>query len=208
MMEPSSTPGPGGVSPQLRVSDQDRDAVVQRLQAAFAEGRLDDSEFDQRTRTALSARTAADLSGLYADLSDAAGPPPALAPAGPGPGRFALAYKGPVRFAGRWRVPEKFTSVVYKGTGSLDLRVAELTGPVTTIRAVAYKSRIDIIVPPGVRVELEGIGASRDWAADGGEGPLSHDAPVLHIRGIAYKGSIEVSTRPPGAGAGQLPAAG
>jgi len=207
-MEPSSARETGGVSPQLRVSDQDRDAAVQRLQVAFAEGRLDDSEFDQRTRAALSARTAADLSGLYADLPDAAGPPPALAPAGPGPGRFALAYKGPVRLAGRWRVPGKFTSVVYKGSGSLDLRVAELTSHVTSIRAVAYKSRIDVIVPPGVRVELEGVGVSRGWSPDGGESPLPHDAPVLHIRGLAYKGTIEVSTRPPGGPAsGQLPAA-
>lgn len=192
-----SVPDPSALAPQTRVSDQDRDAVVQRLQVAFAEGRLDDGEFDQRSHAALSARTAADLTGLYADLPDAAGPPPPLAPAGPGPGRFAVAYKGPVRFAGRWRVPEKFTSVVYKGNGSLDLRVAELTGHVTSIRAVAYKSRIDIIVPPGVRVEMEGMGVSKDWPADGdGEHLLPHDAPVLHIRGLAYKGTIEVSTRP------------
>jgi hypothetical protein len=207
-MEQPAVPDPGALAPQTRVSDQDRDAVVQRLQSAFAEGRLNDTEFDERTRAALSARTAADLTGLYADLPDAAGPPPALAPAGPGPGRFALAYKGPVRLAGRWRVPGKFTSVVYKGSGSLDLRVAELTGQVTSIRAVAYKSRIDVIVPPGVRVELEGVGVSRGWSPDGGQGPLPHDAPVLHIRGLAYKGTIEVSTRPPGgATAGQLPAA-
>jgi hypothetical protein len=207
-MEQPSTPDPSALAPQTRVSDQDRDAVVQRLQSAFVEGRLDDTEFDERTRAALAARTAADLTGLYADLPDAAGPPPALAPAGPGPSRFALAYKGPVRLAGRWRVPEKFTSVVYKGSGSLDLRVAELTGHVTSIRAVAYKSRIDVIVPPGVRVELEGMGVSRGGSPDSGQGLLPHDAPVLHIRGLAYKGTIEVSTRPPGGtAAGQLPAA-
>jgi Domain of unknown function (DUF1707) len=207
MMEVPTAPDPGALAPQTRVSDQDRDAVVQRLQSAFAEGRLDDGEFDQRTRAALAARTAADLTGLYADLPDAVGPAPALAPAGPGPGRFAMAYKGPVRFAGRWRVPEKLTSIVYKGTGSLDLRVAELTAPTTTIRAVAYKSRIDILVPPGVRVEMEGMGVSKAWSPDGdGERQLPHDAPVLHIRGLAYKGTIEVSTRPPGAG--QLPSAG
>ena len=30
---------------------------------------------------------------------------------------------------------------------------------------------------------------------------LPPDAPVLHVRGVAYKGSIEIRTRPP---AGQL----
>ena len=29
---------------------------------------------------------------------------------------------------------------------------------------------------------------------------LAPDAPVLHIRGIAYKGNIETSSRPAGAG--------
>ena len=99
------------------------------------------------------------------------------------------------------RAGERFTSVVYKGGGWLDLRAAELTAPVTTVVAVAYKSRIDILVPPGVRVEMEGLGVSNGWFADDErERQLPQDAPVVHIRGIAYKGTIEASTRPPGAG--------
>ena len=39
-------PGDGGT----RASDRERDAVVQRVQDAFAEGRLDDAEFDERSR--------------------------------------------------------------------------------------------------------------------------------------------------------------
>ena len=71
-----------------RASDQERDAVVQRVQDAFAEGRLDDTEFDERTRAALTARTQADLDALLADLPAGrrrpAAPPrfPAAAPAG------------------------------------------------------------------------------------------------------------------------------
>ena len=33
-----------------RASDRERDAVVQRVQDAFAEGRLNDDEFDERSR--------------------------------------------------------------------------------------------------------------------------------------------------------------
>ena len=40
-------------SPATRASDRERDAVVQRVQEAFAEGRLDDTEFDERMRAAL-----------------------------------------------------------------------------------------------------------------------------------------------------------
>ena len=171
--------------------------MVHRLQQAFAERRLDDDEFDERMRAALTARTSADLDRLTGDLP-AAEPRPA-APAVPGatPGRWAMAYKNSIRRGGRWRVPERFTSVVYKGGGWLDLRAAELTAPVTTVVAVAYKSRIDILVPPGVRVEMDGFGVSKGWSAEEeAEIRLPHDAPTVHIRGIAYKGTIETRTKP------------
>jgi hypothetical protein len=68
---------------------------------------------------------------------------------------------------------------------------------VTTVVAVAYKSRIDILVPPGVRVEMDGFGVSKGWSAEEGlEVLLPRDAPTVHIRGIAYKGTIETRTKP------------
>ena len=183
---------PAPAVPAIRASDRERDEAVQRLQTAFAEGRLDDREFDERMRTALAARTRADLGRLLADLPGAA--EPAAAPAatlatrsagGPAPGRRQIAYKNHLRRGGRWRVPRHYTSVIYKGGGVLDLRAAELESPVTTIRAVAYKSTIEIIVPPGVRVEMGGVGVSSEL--DDAPGP---DVAVIHVRGFAYKGLI------------------
>ncbi|WP_433181991.1 DUF1707 SHOCT-like domain-containing protein [Actinoallomurus sp. CA-150999] len=182
--------------PSMRASDQERDETVQRLQVAFAEGRLTDGEFDERMRGALAARTHADLATLLTDLPAATAPvvPRSSAPvAGPKPGRYAVAYKNGVRHAGRWRVPGKFRALVYKGSGVLDLRAAELTEPVTTILAVAYKSDIQVIVPPGIRVEVNGFGVTRDedWVGD-----LAADAPIVHIRAFAYKGLVETRTMP------------
>jgi Domain of unknown function (DUF1707) len=185
---------PGGAG--TRASDRERDAVVQRVQDAFAEGRLDDAEFDERSRAALTARTHADLDALLADLP-AAPSAPGPAPALPGPGRFAVALKSSVRRAGRWRVPERYTTVVYKGGGWLDLRAAELSGPVTTFLAVAYKSRVTILVPPNVRVEMTGLGVTQDVHDEDPGYRLPADAPVIHVRGIAYKGTVEIATRPP-----------
>lgn len=179
-----------------RASDRERDAVVQRVQDAFAEGRLDDAEFDERSRAALTARTHADLDALLADLP-AEPSTPGPAPALPGPGRFAVALKSSVRRAGRWRVPERYTTVVYKGGGWLDLRAAELSGPVTTFLAVAYKSRVTILVPPNVRVEMTGLGVNQDVQDEDPGYRLPVDAPVIHVRGIAYKGTVEIATRPP-----------
>lgn len=181
----TAEPGAGAI----RASDRERDAAVARLQTAFAEGRLDDLEFDVRMRAALSAVTRPELDGLFADLP----PEPAAGGGHPvpltTPGRFQVAYKHGVRRAGRWRVPARYTSVIYKGSCVLDLRAAELEGPVTTIRALAYKSRIEVIVPPGVRVEISGFGVSSEVYGD--QGP---HAPVLVVRGLAYKGSIDAVT--------------
>src|SRR5579875_872949 len=113
-------PPPG---PAIRASDRDRDSAAHRVQEAFADGRLDDEEFDGRMRAVLTARTIGELDRLTEDVP---------APAARG---------------GRWRVPERFQAVVYKGNGLLDLRAAELIAPVTTVAAIAYKSRIDILVP-------------------------------------------------------------
>ncbi len=199
-MEPPNEPDPGQ-PPAIRVGDRDRDAAAHRLQDAFAEGRLDDDEFDQRMRAALTAKVSTELDVLTADLPAAAPRPAAIARTadGPRPGKLAMAYKSSIRRGGRWRVPQRFRCVIYKGSGRLDLRAAELAGPATTMAVIAYKSHVDVLVPPGVRVELDGFGVSKGWsAAEDLEALLPADAPVVHVRGIAYKGTIEVSTRPPG----------
>jgi len=48
-------------TPAIRASDRERDAAVQQLRVAFAEGRIDDQELDERMRAALVARTRVEL---------------------------------------------------------------------------------------------------------------------------------------------------
>ncbi|WP_035857804.1 DUF1707 SHOCT-like domain-containing protein [Cryptosporangium arvum] len=54
--------------PSLRVGDAERQAVVDRLKAALDEGRLDLTEFDERSALAYAAKTEAELVPLTADL--------------------------------------------------------------------------------------------------------------------------------------------
>jgi Domain of unknown function (DUF1707) len=188
-----------------RASDRERDDAITGLQVAFAEGRLDDAEFDTRVRGALAARTRGELDRLAADLpGESRGADPAgtgLRPAAARKsGKLSLAYKTSLRRAGRWRVPATFTALSYKGGGTvLDLRAAELTSAVTTIRAVAYKCRIQVLAPPGVRVEASGIGVSNGEDDLAGL-VLSADAPVVQVRCLAYKGLVEIRSTPGPAG--------
>lgn len=62
---PPSASVPGA---QLRVSDTERAQVADALSKHFADGRLDQAEFDERMQRAMSAKTRADLAGLFDDL--------------------------------------------------------------------------------------------------------------------------------------------
>ncbi|GAA2419150.1 hypothetical protein GCM10010191_32670 [Actinomadura vinacea] len=174
--------------PAPRASDQDRDEVLVRLHTAYAEGRLDEGELDERIDLVLAARTHDELDRLAADLPAMRVPewrPEAATPRRSG-GRFQMAYKSRIRRSGRWRLPERFTVAAYKGDCVLDLREAEPAGPVITLRVLAYKSNVQVIVAPGVRVEVGGLGISTEIRS-----APDPAAPVVHVQGLAYKGAIE-----------------
>jgi hypothetical protein len=56
---------------QLRVSNDERDAVAEILRREHVAGRLDNDEFDERLGRCFSARTYADLDALIADFPGA-----------------------------------------------------------------------------------------------------------------------------------------
>jgi uncharacterized Tic20 family protein len=53
----------------LRVSHAEREPAVERLQQAYAEGRLDKAELDLRLHLAMTAKTRADLAAVTSDLA-------------------------------------------------------------------------------------------------------------------------------------------
>jgi len=53
---------------QLRVTDQDREHVVEHVKVAYAEGRFDKLEFDERLERAMTARTHGDLTPIMSEL--------------------------------------------------------------------------------------------------------------------------------------------
>jgi hypothetical protein len=86
---------------QMLASTADRERAVEYLKTAFAEGRLDQEEYDARVGRALAARTFGDLDALTLDLPGARVPVPP-----PPPGTNALAITSLVcgigQFFGFW----------------------------------------------------------------------------------------------------------
>ncbi len=77
---------------RLRLSDAERESIVQTLGEHFAEGRLTAEEYDERTDRAYAARTRGEVADLFADLPHGPSRPwdAAAAPSGrptPGAGR-------------------------------------------------------------------------------------------------------------------------
>jgi Flp pilus assembly protein TadB len=75
----------GPSNPGMRVSDAERTAVADQLSRHYGDGRLDQTEFDERMHKAMTAKTQADFAGIFDDLPDlhdpdapamAASPPP------------------------------------------------------------------------------------------------------------------------------------
>src|ERR1017187_2690953 len=84
MPTPSSQSWPRGFSPlfrglssdqHLRASDAEPRGAPARMAEHYGAGRLDQAEFDERVGRAISARTRADLNGLFDVLPDSMGPP-------------------------------------------------------------------------------------------------------------------------------------
>ena len=179
-----------GVSewPELRVSDDDRDATVARLRVAGGEGRLTLEELADRVERADAARTRGELEALTADL------PHAVA-AEPRSRGWIVAVMGGAARKGRWRPPQRTYVLTVMGGAELDLREAELAAEVTII-AVAIMGGIGITVAEGVSVELGGFALmGANGAPDDRPLPLPH-APTLRVRAFSVMGGVGIERKP------------
>lgn len=159
--------------PALRASDTDRERVAEILQDAVAEGRLAMEEFDERLDAAYKARTYRELELLTADLPMAATAPAPLSlrkeSASPTPwaerivdgtqgSSAGLAFLGGFQRKGRWTVGRRFTAACLMGGGEIDLREANFAGPEVVITCWVLMGGVNVVVPPGVEVEVRGVG--------------------------------------------------
>ncbi|MFK8846873.1 DUF1707 domain-containing protein [Streptomyces sp. Ac-502] len=193
--------------PDLRASDADRDRIAGILREALAEGRLQMEEFEERLTAAYQARTVGALRPLVADLpqpSDS-GLPDTRA-AGPGAvawreriggepsSRGAFAFWSGFSRNGRWTAPRMFTAGVFQAGGEIDLRDAHFEAEEITVRCFAFMGGIDVVVPPGVDVQVTGWGFMGGF--DNGDGePGDPGAPRVKITGFAMMGGVGVRRR-------------
>jgi hypothetical protein len=189
------TDEPGQLSPsgEVRASDAERDAVVERLRVATVEGRLTLSELTERTEAAYTATTRGDLVPITADLPAVSGPAAApMRPAAPVEREWVVAVMGDTMRQGRWRVERPLAAVAVMGDVMLDLRGAEVPQGEVDITATAVMGDVKIYVPDGVDVQLSGIAVMGDKKVAVREAPAGQTAPKVVVRATAIMGDVEV----------------
>jgi len=174
----------------MRVSDREREAVVARLNAATAEGRLTLEEFGDRAGKAYAARTAADLAPLVDDLP--AGTVVVARPTAPASaGSTQVIPVGSIKRTGRWRLERDTALRIVLGSAKLDLRQAEVAAAEVVLHVRTVVGSIKVWVPHGVRVEVEGntVVGSRTVSEDA---HTVTDAPLLRLVLDTVVGSVTI----------------
>ncbi len=109
-------------------------------------------------------------------------------------------WSGRVR-KGAWHPARLIRALGFMGGVELDFREALFPPGETRVFAGALMGGVDILVPPGVRVETEGFafmgGFEEDTAGDADISPPPN-APVLRVSGFALMGGVNISSRLPG----------
>jgi hypothetical protein len=110
-----------------------------------------------------------------------------------------MAVMGGVERKGGWLVPRLLKVFCFMGGAELDLREARFAPGVTEIDILTVWGGVEIMVPPGVRVETVGAAFMGGFGADAGDvDTLDPGQPVLRVSGVAIMAGVEVKRRKPG----------
>lgn len=182
--------------PTVRISDDDRQRMVEVLRSHCTDGRLTLDEFSDRVGLAFEAKTRADLELVIADLPAATAP---VARVSEGSRRkpvgSAVAILSGHRQTGVWRPNETIGAFAMMGSVDLDLRHAEIEHPVIQINATAIMGSIEVIVPDGVDVELTGFNLMGSKESRVDDGPRRPGAPLIRVNAFALMGSVLVRNK-------------
>jgi hypothetical protein len=187
----------------IRASDNDRDKVTDVLHAAYAEGRIDSEEHDERVLAALRAKTFDDLIPLTADLVHTF---PVAIPEVPTPqgSRSPVTTNGrtdepdrmtaalsEIKRVGKWRMRRRSNANVFLGSVQLDLTEAAFETAVVEVNVTQFLGSVFLRVPVGVTVRDETANVLGETSIKG-IGEPDPAFPTIVLRGTNVLGEIKV----------------
>jgi hypothetical protein len=122
--------------------------------------------------------------------------PPEMVP----PIRGVTAFLSAQVRAGDWIMPRLFRAVAFWGDVKIDLTSARFGAGVSRIELMVIMGNVTVLVPPDVRVECDGDAILGSFEMEGQKWiAAAADAPMIHVTGNAYLGSVEVKVVNPNA---------
>ena len=164
------------------ISEDDRDAAVQRLQEAYAEGSISHEEMDERLHRALTATTHGEIASALVSLAQGnEGTTSTIAAAG-----------GRIKRRGVWRVPRFLKVESAFGRVHLDLSQAVFEHPVVDIELQLGTGRAKITVPRDAVVGFEDLRTG--WKDTHYKPPRSSrpGGPKIRISGTMGYGRLKI----------------
>lgn len=182
------------------ITDAHREAAIEALREAAGDGVIDLEEFGDRAGVVFAAERVDEIRSVLTDLGGADLPvhPPteteARPPAPPPPSadaQYVVAVMSGADRRGAWRAKSQINAVAIMGGCTLDFRHAELSAPVTQVNAVTVMGGVDVVVPEGVPVEVDGFvlmgGVDNKTRA-----ATTPGAPMIRVTAAGMMGGVTV----------------
>jgi hypothetical protein len=187
---------------------EQRQHTIDRLCELFAQDRLTLEELERRIDVAERTLDRSELGALLADLQPRT---PAVAGTSPLPATRGvslpiernrngtiLAIMGAAERRGAWHPAEHNFVLCLMGGADLDFREVQLPPGVTEVFVIACMGGCEIVVPPDLQVEVNGVGIMGGFGHRAPGTRPGPNMPLLRINGFALMGGVDVNTRLPG----------
>ena len=192
--------------------DAAREQAVEVLTEHFSRNVMDMDEFEGLLDSVNRCSTTSELRELLSklppleslksatDLMSAPGGPPVVVDADRvRPRGFLLSVLSGTTRAGRWIPARKSFALGVLGGISLDFREAVLGAGVTDVNVLAVLGSVEIIVPPEMAVEADGMAVLGGFEYQTNAPPRTDpNPPILRVRGLAVLAGVNVEVRLPG----------
>jgi hypothetical protein len=176
----------------VRVSDAERERTVGSLREHLVQGRLSLEEFTQRMSSAYTASTSAELATLEQDLPVASPQPVERRRGATG---LLVSIFGGTKRAGSFRVREHVVCFTLFGGTTLDLRGALLEGDVVNVHSLTIFGGLDVIVPEGVELDLNGLAIFGAKETKGSRATLRPGAPLVRVNAFVLFGAANAKVQ-------------
>jgi Domain of unknown function (DUF1707) len=196
--EPSKSsapePDPGPLGSAVRASDADREAIVNRLQTAVGEGRIDLDEFGQRADAAYAAVTREELDLLVADLP--AHPARPVEIVGQRSQEVVSSVFGDIKLTVGTAPPQRAGTLF--GDIRIDLRGLRTGAERIDLHLSTVFGDIEVIVAEGVDAELHGRTVFGDRKVQLAPVERLAGTPLVVVHARAIFGDLRLRSLAPG----------